>query len=81
MDLADEVFVISEDLIDGLAGIQVVAAGAEEDGPWGIRNNDPVRELRRIGDLRATKATIDRLVLRVILGQRLPADDRRGADE
>ena len=79
--LRDERLEIVADLLGRFAGGDVVAARPQHDQPRPVRDDDPVRVLAAVCNLRAAEAAVEDLVLREVLGKRLPHADGRGTDE
>src|SRR5262245_29401094 len=73
--------VILEDLLRRLPGGQVIITSVKDDHSGLVRDDNTISVVSRIGELRATKATIDDFGIGKILCQIFPHADGRTADK
>ena len=81
VDFVDEGFVVFQDRFGSLAGVDVVAAGIEDDHFGFVGQDYPRGVAHAVGDLRAAEAAIDHFQFREVFGQGCPEADARTSDE
>ena len=76
VDRRDKLREVRKNLFRRFSGPEIIASGPQENHARMIREDDAVGEMRRVHDFRATKTTVDNLMLGEILCQRFPQSDR-----